>query len=71
MAPTLINIITITKGSVRENWSSLVLLCEGHPEFSYHYIKRNKFPFEYKGWLFQKEPINQVKQISDEQEDQK
>lgn len=61
MAATMINIIILSKGEIREYWSSLVLLCEAHPEFSYHYIKRNKFPFEYKGWRFEKEVINQKK----------
>lgn len=66
MSPTLMNIIILSRGDLREYWSSLVLLCEAHPEFSYHYIKRNKFPFEYKGWTFEKEAINQVKQSGDE-----
>lgn len=58
MAAALNNIIILTCGDVREFWTSLVLLCEAHPEFSYHYIKKNKFPFEYKGWTFEKEPVN-------------
>ncbi|GHB44385.1 hypothetical protein [Mongoliitalea lutea] len=58
MAASLKNIILLSQGEKREVWTSLVLLCDAHPEFSYHYIKKYKFPFEYKGWFFEKQPVN-------------
>lgn len=52
------NIIILSNDSVRECWTSLVLLCENHPEFSYTYLKGLKFPFESKGWKFEKQELN-------------
>lgn len=62
MAASLKNIIVLSQGEKREFWTSLVLLCEAHLEFSYHYIKKYKFPFEYKGWWFEKELVNVKKE---------
>lgn len=46
------NIIILRKGETIETWGTLTEICEVHPEFSYHYLKGKKFPFEYKGWSF-------------------
>ena len=43
-----------------EAWGSLTDLCRHHPEFSYEYIKKFKFPFEYKGYAFYKVPFRQT-----------
>ena len=43
------NIIILTNGESYEAWGSLVELCKVKG-FSHNYLKRLKFPFEYK-WL--------------------
>lgn len=39
-----------------EAWGSLTDLCKHHKEFSYSYLKRLKFPYVYKGFMFVKVP---------------
>lgn len=39
-----------------ETWGSLTELCKAH-EWSYNYLKRQKLPFEYKGWLIKRVPF--------------
>lgn len=46
--------IKITKSDVTKSYTTLVAACNDNEDFSYHYIKKNKFPFPYKGWLFEK-----------------
>jgi len=45
------NIIILTYGESYEAWGSLVELCKVKG-FSHNYLKRLKFPFEYKGLNF-------------------
>lgn len=40
-----------------ELYQFLTTVCNDHPEFSYNYIKKLKFPFIYKGWKFTKHNI--------------
>ena len=42
-----------------EVWGSLTRLCRAYKEFSYHYIKAKEFPFEYKGFRFEKVKFNE------------
>ncbi len=51
------NIIILVSGDKYEAWGSLTEVCQFHPEFSYDYIKKLKFPFEYKEWKFLKVPF--------------
>lgn len=60
------NIILIQNGEIEEYWSNLKLLCDNHSEFSYEYIKSKKFPFEYKGWEFQKFEVNKVSEENEQ-----
>lgn len=46
--------IHLSQGEKAELWSSLTKLCRCHEDFSYYYLKRKKFPFEYKGWNFKR-----------------
>lgn len=50
--------IIIRKGSHVEAWTTLTKLCRAYPEFKYWYIHPWKFPFTYKGWVFEKHPVN-------------
>ena len=50
------NIIILTNGESYEAWGSLVELCKVKG-FSHNYLKRLKFPFEYKGLNFQRVPF--------------
>lgn len=52
------NIIVIEKEGEKETWSSLPKMCKAHPEFSYSYLSRLKFPCTYKGWEFNRVPLN-------------
>lgn len=45
------NIIILEKNDLLEAWGSLTEICKEHG-FSYHYLKRKKFPFTYKGFNF-------------------
>jgi len=40
-----------------EVWGSVTEMCEKKEGFSYNYLKRQKFPFEYKGLKFYKVPF--------------
>lgn len=50
------NIIILTNLKDFECWGSLVELCKVNG-FSYNYLKRKKFPFEYKGLKFIRVPF--------------
>jgi len=50
------NIIILTNGESYEAWGSLVELCKVKG-FSHNYLKRLKFPFEYKGLNFIRVPF--------------
>lgn len=52
-----VNIIILTKGDQVETWGSLTDLCDNHESFSYHYLKKKKFPFYYKGFRFERVPF--------------
>jgi len=54
------NIIVLVNGEQVEAWGSLTELCKNHSEFSYHYLKARKMPFEYKGWNFYKVPFRKA-----------
>ena len=55
------NVIVLSKGNHKESYGSLTELCSDYPNFSYYYLKSKKFPFEYKGFLFEKLKYNQGK----------
>jgi len=50
------NIIILTNGESHEAWGSLVELCT-KKGFSYNYLKRQKYPFKYKGLNFIRVPF--------------
>lgn len=50
------NIVILTNGELYEAWGSLTELCKVH-SFSYHYLKRKKFPFKYRGLDFVRVPF--------------
>jgi hypothetical protein len=50
------NIIILTDKESHEAWGSLTELCKAHG-FSYNYLKRLDFPFQYKGLDFIKVPF--------------
>lgn len=50
------NTIIIFDGESYESWGSLTEICEKHG-LSYNYLKRKKFPFEYRGVQFIKPPF--------------
>ncbi len=45
------NFIILRRKDCYEIWGSLTTLCEAHG-FSYNWLKKNKFPFVYKGISF-------------------
>jgi len=47
----VINLITPFEYGI---YTTLTALCKFNTQFSYQYIKGNKFPFEYKGYTFNK-----------------
>ncbi len=49
-------VIIMQKEDQVEAWKSVTRLCDKY-KFSYHYMKRLKFPFNYKGYSFRKELI--------------
>ena len=49
-------VIIMQKEDQIEAWKSVTRLCDKY-KFSYHYMKRLKFPFNYKGYSFRKELI--------------
>lgn len=48
------SVIIIESDEHIECWASFPKLCRAHPDFSYEYVRRLKFPFTYKGWKFYK-----------------
>ncbi len=50
------NIIILTNLNTldQEAWGSLTEICDNHERFKYSTIKAKKYPFEYKGFLFNK-----------------
>jgi hypothetical protein len=46
------------KGESVEAWGSLTRICKEYPEFQYHTIKKNAFPFIHKGFEFIKLKYN-------------
>jgi hypothetical protein len=48
------NVIMISKQGHKEVWGCLTAICNKYKEFQYHTIKKIDFPFEHKGWLFEK-----------------
>jgi len=51
--------ITITDGTSTETWTTLTELCRVK-QISYHYLKRQKLPFKYRGVLFERKPTEPV-----------
>ncbi len=49
-------VIVLIKRDNIEVWDMLTTMCRSHEEFCYHYLKKMKFPFFYKGWEFIKVP---------------
>lgn len=47
-------ILVMTRMDKKETWGSLTKACRSHTEFKYHTIKKLKYPFRHKGWLFEK-----------------
>lgn len=52
------NIILLIHDNEILAYSSLTMICEDFPKFSYHYLKRQKYPFRSKGYEFKKLVIN-------------
>lgn len=50
------NIIILTNGKDFETWGSLTEICR-EKGFSHNYLKRQKYPFEYKGLKFIRVPF--------------
>lgn len=46
-------ILLITEEEIKA-YSSLTTICEDYKQFSYHYLKRQKYPFRSKGYDFKK-----------------
>ncbi len=60
-------IILINKDlDLMEAWGSLTEICKMHKEFSYNYLKKKKFPFEYKEWEFKKVPFRTLASKTDD-----
>lgn len=47
------NAVVLIYGDEIEVWGSLTKACEAH-SFSYNFLKKKKFPFQYKGIKFKK-----------------
>jgi len=47
-------IILLENEEEQHAYNSLTTICEHFPKFSYHYIKKQKYPFRYKGYDFKK-----------------
>ena len=60
------NIIILTDGESYETYGSLTELCKLHG-FSYNYLKRFKFPFQYKGLHFIKTPYRSLNGVKNNQ----
>ena len=53
------NVIVLTKDGLTEVWGSLTEICT-EKEFSHNYLKRKKYPFRYKGIVFQRLPFKKA-----------
>ena len=47
----------------QEAWGSLTGLCKAHG-WSYNYLKRQKLPFQYKGWLINRVAFKELSEFS-------
>ncbi len=50
-------VIIMQKDGVIKVITSITRICEDNPEFTYSYLRNLKFPYEYKGWRFDKVAI--------------
>lgn len=57
------NVIILTKNDTIEAYTSLVGVCQLY-EWSYNYLKKKKFPFQYKDWKIHKIEVTSI--IKDE-----
>ena len=59
------NIIILTQmcDFRQEAWGSITELSKAHG-WSYNYLKRQKLPFEYKGWLIKRVPFKALAEFS-------
>jgi hypothetical protein len=48
------NIILLTSEDETVAYNSLTTICKDFKQFSYHYLKRQKYPFRSKGYTFKK-----------------
>ena len=48
------NIILLSKDDNTQAYASLTTICEHFKQFSYHYLKKQKYPFRSKGYTFNK-----------------
>ena len=48
------NIILLTKDDNTQAYASLTTICKDFKQFSYHYLKKQKYPFRSKGYTFNK-----------------
>lgn len=53
-------VLILSKGQDKEAWGALTKVCQAHLDFSYATLKGKKFPFFYKGWLFEKVPYSKA-----------
>jgi len=55
---TVKNVIILTFEGRRETWGSLTKICDTHG-INYSEVVRKKFPFEHKGFEFEKVKLNE------------
>ncbi len=48
------NIILLENEEEQHAYTCLTTICRDFTKFSYHYIKKQKYPFRYKGYNFKK-----------------
>ena len=60
IAKNIILITPMNDSDKPETWGSLTRLCNKHSKFKYNTIKAKKYPFKYKGWLFEKLKYNPI-----------
>ena len=53
--------IVLSRDGRFELWSDMAKICRHHKEIKYGTITKKKFPFEYKGWTFERKPVNSGK----------
>jgi hypothetical protein len=58
MYKTVIVIQSAEDPDIIEVWGTLTKVCKAHDDFSYHYLRRQKMPCLYKGWILRKVPLN-------------